>query len=114
MAPRFPTNSRTLVLRLRRVAKSAASDVLGTISVAVMKLARAMDPDRASRIGGRILRRVGPLLSEDRIGRENLRAAFPEKSDAEIEKILAGAWENLGQMAGEFAHLDRPLPSPAR
>ena len=52
------------------------------------------------------MRKVGPLLKEHRIGRDNLRAAFPEKSDAEIEKILAGVWDNLGRVAAEFAHLD--------
>jgi Kdo2-lipid IVA lauroyltransferase/acyltransferase len=52
------------------------------------------------------LRRVGPLLPEHRIGRENLTAAVPEKSSAEIEQILAGAWVNLGRLAAEFAHLD--------
>ena len=36
----------------------------------------------------------------------NLRAAFPEKSDAEIEAILGGVWDNLGRIAIEFAHLD--------
>ena len=40
------------------------------------------------------------------LGRENLRAAFPEKSDVEIEQILAGVWDNLGRIAVEFAHLD--------
>jgi KDO2-lipid IV(A) lauroyltransferase len=35
-----------------------------------------------------------------------LRAAFPQKSDAEIEKILGGVWDNLGRIAVEFAHLD--------
>jgi KDO2-lipid IV(A) lauroyltransferase len=47
------------------------------------------------------------LLKEHRIGRDNLTAAFPEKSSTEIEAILAKVWENLGMFAGEFAHLDR-------
>jgi KDO2-lipid IV(A) lauroyltransferase len=42
-----------------------------------------------------------------RVGRKNLRAAYPKKSEAEIEAILAGVWENLGRVAGEFVHLDR-------
>src|SRR5262249_14306391 len=37
----------------------------------------------------------------------NLTAAFPEKSPEEIERILAGMWDNLGRVAAEFAHLDR-------
>jgi KDO2-lipid IV(A) lauroyltransferase len=50
---------------------------------------------------------IGPLTKEHRIGRGNLKAAFPEKSDAEIEAILTGVWDNLGRVAGEFAHIDR-------
>ena len=55
---------------------------------------------------GRITRFIGPRLREDRIGRENLTAAFPEKSPEEIETILAGVWDNLGRIGAEFAHLD--------
>jgi Kdo2-lipid IVA lauroyltransferase/acyltransferase len=35
----------------------------------------------------------------------NLRAAFPEKSEPEIAAILRGAWENLGRVGAEYAHL---------
>jgi KDO2-lipid IV(A) lauroyltransferase len=58
-------------------------------------------------ISGGFLRTFGPLLREHRIGRDNLKAAFPEKSDAEIETILRGVWDNLGRVAAEFAHIDR-------
>jgi KDO2-lipid IV(A) lauroyltransferase len=46
------------------------------------------------------------MTREQRIGRGNLTAAFPEKSREEIETILAGVWDNLGRLAAEFAHLD--------
>jgi Kdo2-lipid IVA lauroyltransferase/acyltransferase len=46
------------------------------------------------------------MTREQRIGRANLTAAFPEKSPAEIESILAGVWDNLGRLGAEFAHLD--------
>jgi len=52
------------------------------------------------------MRRIGPLLPEHRVGRENLRTAFPQKSEAEIERILGAVWDNLGRIAVEFAHLD--------
>ena len=65
------------------------------------------------------MRTIGPLLPENRIGRANLAAAFPEKSAAEIDTILRGCWDNLGRMGAEFAHLDRlwdfdPEQSPER
>jgi KDO2-lipid IV(A) lauroyltransferase len=55
---------------------------------------------------GRIARLFGPFMREQKIGRANLAAAFPEKSPEEIETILAGVWDNLGRVGAEFAHLD--------
>jgi KDO2-lipid IV(A) lauroyltransferase len=52
------------------------------------------------------MRKIGPLFPEHRIGRDQLHAAFPDKSDDEIERILAAVWDNLGRIAIEFAHLD--------
>ena len=80
---------------------------LGFVAVALFKLLRRIDPDRMANFAGPFMRRLGPWLPEHRTGRDNLRAAFPEKSAAEIEKILAGVWDNLGRVAAEFAHLDR-------
>lgn len=54
---------------------------------------------------GAAARRFGPLLPAHRIGRANLRAAFPDRDDAWIEQTLRGAWENLGRVAGEYVHL---------
>jgi KDO2-lipid IV(A) lauroyltransferase len=87
--------------------KQAAGALLGPLTVVVLRALRLVDPDRTARFTGRVMRRIGPLRKEHRIGRENLVAAFPEKSSSEIEAILDKVWENLGMFAGEFAHLDR-------
>ena len=87
--------------------KQAAGALLGPLTVVLLRLLRLADPDRTARFTGRTMQRIGPLLKEHRIGRENLVAAFPEKSSTEIDAILDKAWENLGMFAGEFAHLDR-------
>jgi Kdo2-lipid IVA lauroyltransferase/acyltransferase len=59
-----------------------------------------------SDVAGSVMRTIGPWLPEHRTGRDNLRAAFPEKSDADIDTILRGVWDNLGRVAAEIAHLD--------
>jgi len=81
--------------------------LLGNIVKAALRILRLANPDRSSDFCGAVLRRVGPLLPEHRLGRANLRAAFPERDAAWIEKTLGGAWENLGRTAGEYVHLDR-------
>ncbi|ARJ64888.1 lauroyl acyltransferase [Magnetospirillum sp. ME-1] len=63
--------------------------------------------DAASGLGGWLGRAIGPLLGVNRVARRNLKAAFPDKSDAEIAAIIADMWEHLGRVAAEFSHLKR-------
>jgi len=93
--------------RLQRSGKRAGSALLGAFAVRLIKALRLTNPDRMADLAGRVMRTIGPLLPENGIGRENLIAAFPEKSAAEIATILHGVWDNLGRVGAEFAHLDR-------
>jgi KDO2-lipid IV(A) lauroyltransferase len=92
--------------RLRDAAKPLGDATVGGLTIAMLSAARAFDPDKTARFFGRASRFIGKRLREDRIGRENLKAAFPEKSPEEIERILDGVWDNLGRIGAEFAHLD--------
>ena len=98
---------RRIVRRLKRATKRAANSAIGAVTIGLLKLLRLTNPDTMGNITGWFMRTVGPLLPENRIGRANLTAAFPEKSHAEIDTILRGVWDNLGRIAAEFAHLDR-------
>jgi KDO2-lipid IV(A) lauroyltransferase len=80
---------------------------VGALTIASLRTARYFDPIKTADLFGRIARSIGPLMREQKIGRANLTAAFPEKSPEEIEAILAGVWDNLGRVGAEFAHLDR-------
>ena len=73
----------------------------------LLRALRLTNRKRMSNVVGRLMGAVGPWLPEHKIGRENLVAAFPEKSPEEIETILRGVWQNLGRVGAEFAHLDR-------
>lgn len=68
---------------------------------------KALGPDRASNLGGWLLRRIGPLFSQQKTIRRNLRLAFPDWSEAEIEKTALDAWESAGRTAGELPHLPK-------
>src|SRR5262249_6728279 len=91
---------------LRDAPKSLGGAAVGALTVGLLRSTRYFDPDKTADAFSRVARRIGPLLRENRIGRANLTAAFPEKSAEEIETILAGVWDNLGRVGAEFAHLD--------
>lgn len=100
-----PLLARTKAL-LRDAAKPLGDAAVGALTFGLLRTARYFDPIKTADLFGRITRRIGPLLREDRIGRANLTAAFPEKKPEEIDAILAGVWDNLGRLGAEFAHLD--------
>ena len=79
----------------------------GHATAGLLRLFRHTNRKRMANICGALMRKVGPWLPEHRTGRDNLKAAFPAKSDAEIEPILRGVWDNLGRVAAEFAQIDR-------
>jgi len=66
---------------------------------------RALGPDRASDFGGWLMKKIGPVLSQHKTVRRNLRLAFPAWNAAEIEKTALAAWESAGRTAGEIPHL---------
>ncbi|HEY5237501.1 MAG TPA: lysophospholipid acyltransferase family protein [Rhizomicrobium sp.] len=68
---------------------------------------RVLGIDGASAVGGFLGREILYRTSLSVRARDNLRAAYPEKSDAEIETILREMWDNLGRTVGEYAHLEK-------
>jgi KDO2-lipid IV(A) lauroyltransferase len=94
---------RTLQRSLKRAGNAAA----GALAVGVLKFLRLFPYDKTADSAAWWARKLGPLTREHRIGREQLKAAFPDKSAAEIARILDGVWDNLGRLVADFAHLDR-------
>lgn len=90
----------SLPLKLRYGAEAA-------LFLAFMGLFRIMGVDAASALGGFIGRSIFARTRVTARARENLIRAFPEKSPAEIDAILAGMWDNLGRTVAEYAHLDK-------
>ena len=89
-----------------RKLKALLDAAVGASAVGLLGAVKRFDRKRTADFAGAAMRKIGPLFKEHRLARQNLRAAFPEKSAAEIEQILAGVWDNLGRIAVEFAHLD--------
>jgi Kdo2-lipid IVA lauroyltransferase/acyltransferase len=93
--------------RIGPYVKAAVGMIVGWIAVALLKLIRLFDRRLVATFAAFLMRNIGPWLPEHRVGRNNLKAAFPEKSPEEIGEILTGTWDNLGRVAAELVHLDR-------
>lgn len=82
-----------------------ADESLAALVRGAFALVRALGPDRASNLGAALAPVLGRVTSANRIARENIEAAFPEKSAEERATILRESWRNLGRTACEYVHL---------
>jgi KDO2-lipid IV(A) lauroyltransferase len=90
----------SLADRLRYSAEAAGFFFL----IAIFKL---LGLDGASALGGFIGREILYRTPITARARDNLRAAFPEKTSAEIEAIAKEMWDNLGRTVAEYPHLHK-------
>src|SRR5215470_1611768 len=98
----WPQLRRLASYRLRQAVNAMAGWSAAQLLAGIHRCDRVVVSD----IAGAVMRTIGPWLPEHRTGRDNLRAAFPDKSDADVEAILRGVWDNIGRVAAEIAHLD--------
>lgn len=90
---------------MRETLQRLADESLAALVRGGFALLRALSPDRASDLGAAVAPVLGRVTSANRIARENIAAAFPEKSAAERAAILRESWANLGRTACEYVHL---------
>ena len=97
---------KRLLYRASRWLKQANYWLVARAALTLLWLLRKLPPDRAMDFAGRMARRLGPLSGRHRIALDNLRLAYPEKSDAEIEAIALDMWGNMARLAAEYIFLD--------
>ncbi len=73
----------------------------------VFAWSRSVGRARATRTAASVARTFSRFSKETKLARANIAAAFPEKTEAERERILAGVGETLGRQAVEYAFLQQ-------
>jgi KDO2-lipid IV(A) lauroyltransferase len=77
--------------------------------VVMYKIFALMPPGMASAMWAWAGRTFGPHLPKSARATTSLKRIFPEKSDCEIRRIVAGVWDNIFRTAVEFVHLPKIL-----
>lgn len=77
-------------------------------------LSRTFPIDAVSNFGSWVARRLGPLTGPNRVALTNLRIAFPDAPQIEIDRLLDAQWGEFGRWAAEFPVLDRIVADPRR
>lgn len=82
----------------------------------IIGIVRALPMEVATGISAWTWRRLAPVINPKRQKRalDNLRIAFPEKTEKERLAIAMAHWENLGRVMAETMQLDRIIADPTR
>jgi KDO2-lipid IV(A) lauroyltransferase len=75
---------------------------------------RLLGLERASALGGWLLRKLGPRTGVHRTVRRNLRIAFPDMAPEDRERLAVDQWEQTGRGFAETAVMDRLTPASGR
>lgn len=103
MSTAKPSLAQDLIWRLEALAYDA-----------VTGLARLFPIDGVSDFGAWLFKGLGPLTSTHRVVITNLKIAFPQASEAEIQQLARASWEETGRVALEFPILDKIIGDPSR
>lgn len=82
-----------------------ADRLQGIVLRGAIAMLRRLGPVRASNLGGRLARTVGPHLSVSKVAHRNLAQVFPELAAVDRKRIIRGVWDNLGRTTAELPHL---------
>jgi Kdo2-lipid IVA lauroyltransferase/acyltransferase len=75
---------------------------------------RLLGVERASGLGGWLLRTLGPRTGTQRTVLRNLRIAFPDMPEAERAQLALDQWDQTGRTFAELAVMDRLTPEGGR
>ncbi|WP_455873358.1 lipid A biosynthesis lauroyl acyltransferase [Rhizobium yanglingense] len=81
--------------------------LIAQLAFGFMNFLKLFPADSAIRFADWLTRKIGPHTSRHKLMLFNLRNAFPEKGEAELEEIALASWGNMGRLAAEYVFLDR-------
>ncbi len=103
MTPVKPSLAQEFVWRLEALAYDL-----------VTGLARLFPIDGVSDFGAWLFKGLGPLTGTHKVVMTNLRIAFPDTPEAELQRLAVACWAETGRVALEFPILDKIMADPSR
>ncbi|MBB3655536.1 KDO2-lipid IV(A) lauroyltransferase [Rhizobium sp. BK650] len=92
-----------IVLALRHFQQWLAAQLM----FGFLNFLKLFPADGAMRFADWMTRQIGRRLKRHKLMLYNLRRAFPEKSEAELQEIALESWGNMGRLAAEYVFLDQ-------
>jgi KDO2-lipid IV(A) lauroyltransferase len=106
VAGTFRKIRRDLAFRHGRRLRQLNYWLVARVAMGLMAMLRLLPVDSALNFADKVARLAGPWSGRHQVAIDNLRAAYPEKTDAEIQAIAADMWGNMARLAAEYIFLD--------
>ncbi len=95
------------LLRLWKNARRLRLWLIAQLTFGLLSLARLLPARTAIELAAALGQALGPLTSRHKIALDNLRAAFPEKTEEEREEIARRMWRNMFRLGAEYVYLEK-------
>lgn len=102
----FKKVRRDLAFRHGRRLRKFNYWLVARAAMAMISVLRLLPVDRALNFADRVARRIGPWVGRHDVAIDNLRKAYPGKSEREIQAIASDMWGNMARLAAEYIFLD--------
>lgn len=81
--------------------------LVAQLTFGLLNFLKIFPADPAIRFADLFARYIGPKFWRHKLMMTNLRNAFPEKEEAELQEIAVASWGHMGRLAAEYVFLDR-------
>ena len=98
---------KLFIYRFTRRLKAVEYRVVAWLALTLLAGLKLLPADSAMAFCDRWARRLGPFFGRHKVALDNLRHAYPEKSDAEREAIASDMWGNMARLMAEYVFLDQ-------
>ncbi len=90
------------LLRLKTLTDWSVAQIVTLL----LYLAKKLPAERSTHIAERLGRKLAPILPRYKLAKQNIKLAFPEKSDEEVSEIARGTWGHVARSMAEYVFLD--------
>ncbi len=81
--------------------------LVAQVAFGFLNLLKVFPADPAINFADWLVRKVGPRTFRHTLMMTNLRNAYPEKGEAELQDIAVKSWGHMGRLVAEYVFLDR-------
>ncbi|ATU91176.1 lipid A biosynthesis lauroyl acyltransferase [Phyllobacterium zundukense] len=99
-------NTKLALYRWSQKLKSFNYWLSANVIFGILWLLRQLPAKAAMDFMDAAARKIGPVMGRHRVAMNNLRKAYPEKSEEELQVIARDMWGNMARLTAEYVYLD--------